>query len=266
MKKRKRVVRAGNLVWATICTPPAPNDPEHVRAAKSRATTAARKALNLKAAYRRLEMLLAANFTPRDFHLTLTYRDGGLPATHKEAAKRLRKFLAQLRNHRKARDQALKYVYVTEGQHGDKRFHHHLVLNATVDDFDVIRSLWTWGDQIDIEYIADRQYEELARYITKEAAEGKPNGAQLWTSSKGLTKPTIETSWVDGDETLTAPAGCYVIEREDKQNEYAGYSYIKYRIDPPQPRKTRPRRTKDSLPIPPALYETGVPTRPRARI
>ena len=47
MKKRKRVVRAGNLVWATICTPPAPNDPEHVRAAKSRATTAARKALNL---------------------------------------------------------------------------------------------------------------------------------------------------------------------------------------------------------------------------
>ena len=30
MKKRKRVVRAGNLVWATICTPPAPNDPEPV--------------------------------------------------------------------------------------------------------------------------------------------------------------------------------------------------------------------------------------------
>lgn len=84
MKKRKRVVRAGNLVWATICTPPAPNDPEHVRAAKSHATTAARKALNQKAACRRLEMLLAANFTPRDFHLILTYRPGDLPATRKE--------------------------------------------------------------------------------------------------------------------------------------------------------------------------------------
>ena len=103
MKKRKRVVRAGNLVWATICTPPAPNDPEHVRAAKSRATTAARKALNLKAACRRLEMLLAASFAPSDFHLILTYRPNDLPATRKEALKRLRKFLAQLRAYRKAR-------------------------------------------------------------------------------------------------------------------------------------------------------------------
>ena len=111
MKKRKRVVRAGNLVWATICTPPAPNDPEHVRAAKSRATTAARKALNLKAACRRLEMLLAASFAPSDFHLILTYRPNDLPATRKEALKRLRKFLAQLRAYRKARSLPLKYVY-----------------------------------------------------------------------------------------------------------------------------------------------------------
>ena len=136
MKKRKRVVRAGNLVWATICTPPAPNDPEHVRAAKSRATTAARKALNLKAACRRLEMLLAASFAPSDFHLILTYRPNDLPATRKEALKRLRKFLAQLRAYRKARSLPLKYVYATEGLHGDKRFHHHLVINATAGDYD----------------------------------------------------------------------------------------------------------------------------------
>ena len=265
MKKRKRVVRAGNLVWATICTPPAPNDPEHVRAAKSRATTAARKALNQKAACRRLEMLLAANFTPRDFHLILTYRPDDLPDTRKEAVKRLRKFLAQLRAYRKARGLPLKYVYATEGLHGDKRFHHHLVINATAGDYDLIRSLWIWGDQVDLERIADRDYGGLARYLTKEAAEGKPNGVQSWTPSRGLTKPTVETSWVDGDETLTAPAGCYVIEREDKQNEFAGYSYIHYRIEHPQPRKTRPRRSKDSLPIPPTLYEMDAPARPYAQ-
>ncbi len=247
MKKRKRVVRAGNLVWATICTPPAPNDAEHVRAAKSRATTAARKALNQRAASRRLEMLLAANFTSRDFHLILTYRPSDLPAKRQEAVKRLRKFLAQLRAYRKARGLPLKYVYATEGMHGDKNFHHHLVINATAGDYDLIRSLWIWGDQIDFERIADRDYSGLARYLTKEAAEGKPNGAQSWTPSRGLTKPTVETSWVDGDETLTAPAGCYVIEREDKQNEFAGYSYIHYRVEQPQPRKTRPRRSKDSF-------------------
>ena len=265
MKKRKRVVRAGNLVWATICTPPAPNDPEHVRAAKSRATTAARKALNLKAACRRLEMLLAASFAPSDFHLILTYRPNDLPATRKEALKRLRKFLAQLRAYRKARSLPLKYVYATEGLHGDKRFHHHLVVNATAGDYDLIRSLWVWGDQIDLERIADRDYYGLARYLTKEAAEGKPNGAQSWTPSRGLQKPTVETSWVDGDETLTAPAGCYVIERDERQNEFAGYSYIKYRIARPQPRQTRPRRTKASLPIPPTLYEIDAPMRPHVR-
>ena len=70
---------------------------------------------------------------------------------------------------------------------------------------------------------------------------------------------------MDGDETLTAPAGCYVIERDERQNEFAGYSYIKYRIERPQPRKTRPRRTKASLPIPPTLYEIDAPMRPHAR-
>ena len=159
----------------------------------------------------------------------------------------------------------LKYVYATEGLHGDKRFHHHLVINATAGDYDLIRSLWIWGDQVDLERIADRDYGGLARYLTKEAAEGKPNGAQSWTPSRGLTKPTVETSWVDGDETLTAPAGCYVIEREDKQNEFAGYSYIHYRIEHPQPRKTRPRRSKASLPIPPTLYEMDAPARPYAQ-
>ena len=116
-----------------------------------------------------------------------------------------------------------------------------------------------------MERIADRDYGGLARYLTKEAAEGKPNGAQSWTPSRGLTKPTVETSWVDGDETLTAPAGCYVIEREDKQNEFAGYSYIHYRIERPQLRKTRPRRSKESLPIPPTLYEMDAPARPYAQ-
>ena len=98
MKKRKKVIRAGSLVWATICTPPAPCDPEHIRAAKSRATTAARKALNLKAAYRRLEMLLAANFVPTDFMVTLTYRPEDLPPTRKDALKLLRNFIKQLCN------------------------------------------------------------------------------------------------------------------------------------------------------------------------
>ena len=50
-EKRKKVIKAGPLVYTVITTPPMPKDPEHVRAAKSKATTQARKALNLKSAY-----------------------------------------------------------------------------------------------------------------------------------------------------------------------------------------------------------------------
>lgn len=156
MKKRKKEVRAGNLVYAVISTPPMPRDPEHVRAAKSKMSTQARRALNMKAAYRRLEMLLAANFIPKDLHLTLTYRDSDLPGTRAEAVKRVRKFLAQMRKLRNARGEVFKYIYVTEGKHTGKRFHHHIVINATKRDIDDIRALWPYGDQVDIEPIADR--------------------------------------------------------------------------------------------------------------
>lgn len=254
MKKRKKEVRAGNLVYAIISTPPAPRDPEHVRAAKAKASTQARRALNMKAAYRRLEMLLAANFTQYDLHLTLTYRDSDLPATRKEAVARLRKFLAQMRKLRQARGVMFKYIYVTEGKHGAKRLHHHVVINTTGCDIDDIRSLWPYGDQVDIELIADREYTDLARYITKEADDGKPVGAQMWTGSRNLEKPQVTVTWVDENETLVPPAGCYIYEHETKCSEYASYSYIKYRIEPPKNRKTRPNRTKND-PIPPTLYE-----------
>lgn len=244
-KKKKKIITAGKLVMAAVYTPPMPRDEDHVRAAKRKVSTEARKLMNLKTAKRRLELLLACNFTEKDIHLTLTYDDKHLPTDRKTALKCLRKFLAQMRNHYKARGLQFKYIYVTEGQHGDKRFHHHIVINAIGNDAELVRSLWVYGQQVDLEPIADREYEELAAYITKEPTEaGKPNGAQLWTGSRNLDKPKIETFWIDENETLCPPAGCFVLERREGQNEFSAYSFIKYRIPTPKPRKTRPARHK----------------------
>ena len=179
--------------------------------------------------------------------------------------KLLRKFIKQLREYRKARGLTLKYIYVTEGLHGDKRFHHHLIINAAAGDYKVIRSLWVWGEQVDFEPLAEREYSQMAHYLTKESVEGKPNGAQLWTGSRNLTKPTVETSWTDANETLTVPAGCVEIENQSWSNEFGSFSYLKYRVLPPQPRKTRPRRTSKRLPVPPTLYEIDADIRPHAR-
>ena len=230
MAKRKKTITAGCIVKTILYTAPEPRDGVRARAEKSRMTTAAQKAMNDKTARGRLEMLLAANFVGKDLFVTLTYRDADLPAKRAGAVKNVRKFLRQLREHRKARGQELKYVYTTEEKHGEARLHHHLVINATERDIETIRSLWPYGDIIDLEYVRDRDYETLALYLTKESVEGRPVGAQMWTRSKNLGEPKVETCFAPDDTALAAPIGCHILEREEKVTEYGSYSYIKYRV------------------------------------
>lgn len=231
MAKRKKVTTAGLLVKAVIYTPPQPRDNDYIRAAKSRMTTAARRAMNIHTAQSKLEMLLAANFDPADLFCTLTYRDGCLPEKLAEAKKRIRAFIKTLRLQLRRKGQELKYVYVTEGRHGDKRFHHHLVVSVSgPDGLELISSLWQHGDVVDVERIAGHEFVEVAKYITKEAAVDRPNGAQMWTRSRNLALPKIESYFVFDDETIQPPPGAYVLEREEKQNEYGGFSYLKYRL------------------------------------
>lgn len=236
MAKRKKTITAGRIVKTILYTAPEIRDSERVRAEKARMTTAAQKAMNDKSARNRLEMLLAANFTGQDLFLTLTYRDADLPAKRAAAVQRVRQFLKDLRKHRTARGQALKYVYTTEEKHGEARLHHHLVINSTGRDIETIRSLWPHGDIIDLEQIDEDDYAALAMYITKESVDGRPVGAQMWTRSRNLEKPIVESCFVPNDTTLAVPPGCYVLEQKAEGTEYGGYSYIKYRM-PPQERR-----------------------------
>lgn len=80
MAKRKKTIVAGDLIKTVIYTAPEPRDGPRVRAAKSRITSAAQKAMNDKTARGRLEMSIAANFKRHDLFLTLTYRLKDLPA------------------------------------------------------------------------------------------------------------------------------------------------------------------------------------------
>lgn len=234
MAKRKKTITAGRIVKTILYTAPEPRDGERARAEKSRMTTAAQKAMNDKTARGRLEMLMAANFTKRDLFVTLTYRPGSLPATRSIAVKHVRKFLKDLRKHRGARGQELCYIYTTEEKHGEARLHHHLVINATGQDIELIRSLWPYGDVVDVEQIDENDFAALAMYITKESAESRPVGAQMWTRSRNLVKPKVETCFVPDDTTLAVPPGCDTLEREEKVTEYGSYSYIKYRLPPPK--------------------------------
>ena len=139
-------------------------------------------------------------------------------------------FIKALREHRKARGQELKYIYTTEEKHGEARLHHHLVINSTGADIEVIRSLWPYGDVVDMEYVGQRDYETLALYLTKESVTGRPVGAQMWTASRNLKKPVVRSEYVPNDTMLAVPIGCHIIEKEERVTEFGSYCYIKYRL------------------------------------
>ena len=235
-----------------VYTVPQPRDSEHVRAGKSKITSAAQRDLNFRTAQGRLEMLLAANFGSKDLFCTLTYRDEDLPGSHAVAKARVREFLKLFRNQGKRQDAVLKYVYVIEGKHGDKRYHHYRVINAVSSaDLETICSLWQYGDVVDVERIADRAYIDVARYITKETAEDKPVGAQMWTRGRNLEKPTVESKFIDDNETIQPEPGAFVLEREEKHHEFGSFVYLKYLLpierEPFHPRPPYKRKRPLSL-------------------
>jgi len=245
LAKRKKTITAGRLVSGVIYTMHHPRDDAKARAAKSQMSSAARERMNLKKSWEKLEMVLAGNFKVTDLHVTFTYRDANLPPDRQAANKLIKKLLAQLRAYRKARGQELKYVYVTEGQHGDARFHHHVVINSTGADFDVIRSLWIHGE-VDFELISVTGYTVLAQYLTKEPREyGKAEvGERTWTPSLGLKKPEVEVAYVPDNITLTAPPGAIILDRDEKRNEFGEYLYIKYLLPEPPPELPEKYRRK----------------------
>ena len=238
MAKRRKTVVAGRLVFETAYTAALPSDTEHVRQAKMKMSSAARRRLNLKAASRQLELLIAANFTRRD--------DEHLPQSRAEAVKNLKKFFRALREARRRQKLPdLKYIYVTESKHEHGRWHHHVILNGTGNDMETIRSLWTYGEQVNIEMLDDTQYRALAEYLAKEPCEaGSANGKRMWTPSKGLTRPTVQSDWIDDRATLEPPPGATVLESVTERNEWGEYVYLKYLLPDPKPRRCRPSRRK----------------------
>lgn len=214
MAKRLKTITAGRLVVVGCYTIPTPRSTERERKALREISSAAQMTINANRSWQRLELLLAANFGRRDLHVVLTYDDEHLPANRQAAVQRVRKMLPQLRAVRKSRGQELKYIYVTEQLSSEGgRLHHHMVVNGTGADLDVLRSLWPYGE-VELETLDTWQgYEALAKYLTKEPRElGKPEvGARNWAASIGLTKPKVESEIVKDNLTVAAPPGAVIL-------------------------------------------------------
>lgn len=242
--KRRKTVRAGRLVYDIAYTVASPRATKEERK-KIREVTAEQIArTNCNTAQRSLELLMATNFAPEDLVITATYRDDSLPDNADVTRRRLTKVFSQIRTYRKARGlPELKYIYVMEGRHGDHRPHVHLIINATSNDLDLFRSLWIWGDDIQLNYIRDRGYEGWAGYLTKERREASLNGKKQYVGSRNLERPTITYEWVDDGASVDAPPGAQILDEGGGRNEIASCRFIKYLLpnNPQTPIKQRAR-------------------------
>lgn len=229
MAKFKKIIVAGPLVVETVYPAPNPRDSAGVRAGKKALSSEAQQRMNLKYAYQKLELELAANFGVGDLYATFTYDDDHLPSSRKEANNRVSLFMRRLRAARKVAGQELRYIYVTEHKHGDGRWHHHILINATGDDFKQIRELWGQGgiEFIKLRIDRDKNYETLARYLCKEQRDKV--GLRLWSGSRNLHKPERECFRVPNDTPLTPPENAMVLtDSGDVRTAYGHFRYIKY--------------------------------------
>jgi len=253
----KRIITAGPLVMEAVYPASSVRDGPAVRQGKKNLSSQAQQLMNFKYAYQKLEFLIAANFGEKDLYVTLTYDDSHLPENRQEALKKMKAFLKRLRKVRKEGGYELRYIYVTEHKHRhdnyymDGRWHHHILINATGDDFDLIRRLWGQGNMEFRRMRVDKEkhFESLARYFCKEQRDKL--GLRLWSGSRNLRKPERECFRVPDNTQLKMPAESRCIRLMDTGNiktDYGRYRYIKYiakaGLSACRPRAKRRRRKK----------------------
>lgn len=241
--KTKKIIHAGSLVVEAIYPRVTAADRGKVRSAKRKASSEAQARMNRIYSYQKLELMLAANFRPGDLVVTLTSDDAHLPRDRQQASAQLKYFRSQLNKLRSSKKQELRMIWSTESRHGDGRWHHHLVLNSTGDDYDAIRRLWIYGDNLEIKPLkiaGEKSYASLAKYMAKEQRERI--GLRSWSYSRSCKKPEIETFAVEADTSLRAPKGSFVLSEKTERTEYSYYRILKYLApgwDRPQKRRRR---------------------------
>lgn len=239
--KRLKKIAAGQVVDVYLYTPPTRWDTPKQRAAKSRVTSAAQAAYNRKDRRKRLEYLIACNYSGKDRFITLTYDDAHLPANRAEARQDVKAFLATVRKLRRKAGQPFKYIYVTEDLGGQGRFHHHLILTAADGDIEQLQSLWGRGN-VDVKSLSEYGpdfFTNRAEYMNKER---KPKGEKGFVCSQNMTLPTITSEWVDENITITSPYGATVLEdtRDSLPMTGAEYRHLKYILPPADGQQYRP--------------------------
>ena len=230
MARRHKKIECGDYVREVLYSCPEPRDSGKARADKSRATSKAQQRVNQNNSKIKLAMLIGGNFGADDLLITPTFSPEHLPATYAEMRGKVQKYFELLRRERLRRGDTLQYIYAIH--HGEKvRWHFHGLVNAVgPDDWELIKSLWTWGD-IHIKRVCEQEYstpDAMAGYLLG-GWEDRPNSARAWCSSTNLKKTVITTSReYNRNARLVLPDRCELMESDAWCTQYGSFEYISY--------------------------------------
>lgn len=223
---RTKTIRSGPMLEVEIY--PFSGAPPGKRAKKKKEIRQAQSNLNDKNSKKHLIRLINTNFTKQDIWMTLTYKDGKLPADLDQAKKDMTNYIRRLKRYAKKHDlPELKYVYVTEYRDADskkkKRVHHHMIINFS--DRDIAEELWNGGGRTQTRRLQpdDFGFEGLARYISKDKGEAT---IKRYTPSRNLQQPKITVA----DKKITRRRAEKIAKEENMAQEifeklYAGYQF-----------------------------------------
>lgn len=227
MSQIRKIMTAGPLTIETIYPAPRPRESYAARQGRKDVTSQAMKMLNKRHAYQRLELQLAANITNGDFNVVLTYAPERMPSNREQVKKDLSSFF---RKFRRRRDGNIVYFYKIEHKHkAGTKYHIHIYMSGGQEDVKQLSAIWGNGHVYlsKIKISPDETYEQLARYMTKEAPDKL--GLHLYDHSRHIRQPEMDRIRVGDDVTLEPPAGAMVLDDTGKVNTiYGRYRTIKY--------------------------------------
>ena len=177
--QRTRTIKAGDLlycssypIWDTATRRDAQQQLD--KAKERKGTSDAQRKLNARKAEEKLVQLINANFGPGDHLVTCTYAQGKEPPELATAQRNMRNYMARIKRMcRRSGVEDPQYVYVTEVTHSNRwgtRYHHHMVLRASIPR-ETVEELWIKHHGICNTRAAQRMKEGLtgwAKYIAKQ--------------------------------------------------------------------------------------------------
>ena len=201
MGYRTRTIKAGPRLEVEIYPIFGRENSGRLRAAKRNLTPEAVQRNNEERSRRKLVQLIDANFTEKDYHVTLTYAGNppyvtltyaGNPPSYEQARKDVKNFLRAVKRKREQRGlDELKYVYTIEDEQDGKRkrIHIHAIMNGGISR-EELEKIWGQGyANADNLQPDENGLEAIARYITKQQ-----KNRRKWARSRNLKMPKVRTS------------------------------------------------------------------------